>query len=75
VRGPYGAMATQAAKDALKGTTGYDYDTVRGAGWVAERFEFVRRLTNLRWHHHQAVATLPPAEADAGRGRLKILDV
>lgn len=46
--------------------TGYDYDTINGARWVADKIEFVRRRTNLSWSHHKEVAGFEtPAEQDA----------
>lgn len=60
----YGEMASQAAKDALKDTTGYDYDTVRAAGWVASRIEPVRRRTDLPWNHHREVASMDRNDQD-----------
>jgi N6-adenosine-specific RNA methylase IME4 len=45
--------------------TGFALDTIQNAKWVASRFpEFFRRLKNLTWTHHQAVAALEPADAD-----------
>lgn len=51
-------------KDAL-GTLGYSYQTLRNLAWVAGRFELSRRRDNLSWGHHEEVAGLEPAEADA----------
>ena len=42
--------------------TGYDYATLNGLRWVAERVEVVRRRTNLSWSHHKEVAALEPAD-------------
>jgi hypothetical protein len=39
-------------------------ESVRNAMWVSSRIEPVRRLTNLSWSHHQAVASLEPKEQD-----------
>lgn len=60
----YGDMASQAAKDSVLDATGYDYDTVRAAGWVAARIPHVRRRTNLSWSHHREVAAMPPDDQD-----------
>jgi site-specific DNA-methyltransferase (adenine-specific) len=61
----YGEYASQASKDAIKDATGYTYDSVRNAARVAERFEIGRRLPDMPWSHHQAVAALPAEDADA----------
>jgi N6-adenosine-specific RNA methylase IME4 len=50
--------------DAIE-ATGKDYETVRAAKWVAERFpETVRRRTLLSWSHHKEVAALEENAAD-----------
>lgn len=54
----YGEASSQAAP------TGYSAETCRNAAWVAERIEPVRRLTDLTFEHHRAVAALDAAEAD-----------
>jgi hypothetical protein len=41
--------------------TGYDYSTLNGMRWVAERIAIVRRRTSLSWAHHREVAALEPA--------------
>lgn len=56
----YGEKYSQALE-----VTGYDYETLRAAGWVAGKVETVRRRTVLSWSHHKEVAALPPAEQDA----------
>lgn len=61
----YGEMASQASRDMIKDATGYSYDTVRNAGRVAEKFENGRRLPDVPWSHHQAVAALPVEEAES----------
>lgn len=60
----YGEMASQAAQDAIRDRTGYDYDTVRAAGWVASRIEPVRRRTSLSWSHHREVASMDINDQD-----------
>jgi N6-adenosine-specific RNA methylase IME4 len=44
--------------------TGYAYDTLNAARWVAQQVPFVRRRTNLSWSHHKEVAALGPTEQD-----------
>jgi hypothetical protein len=61
----YGEMASQASKDHVEDATGYAYHTIENAGAVARKFENSRRRENLSWSHHDAVASLPPADADA----------
>jgi hypothetical protein len=61
----YGEMVSQAAKDHVEDSTGYAYHTIENAGAVARKFENSRRRDNLSWSHHDAVAVLPPVEADA----------
>lgn len=56
---------------------GFAVETARGAAWVAEKFETVRRITVLNWSHHQVVAGLDPADADrllaeAGREKYSV---
>ncbi len=60
----YGDMASQAAQDAIKDATGYEYSTVRAAGWVAARFEPVRRRTDVSWAHHREVASMAIPDQD-----------
>lgn len=55
----YGEAASQAAP------TGYSLKTVQTAAWVADQIESSRRLEDLSWSHHQAVAALAPPDADA----------
>lgn len=55
----WGEMYAQAVD-----VSGRSYETVRSAKWVAERFDTVRRLTDLSWSHHQEAASLPAADAD-----------
>jgi hypothetical protein len=45
--------------------TELDESTLRGFRYVCQRFERVRRRTNLSFGHHREVASLPPDEADA----------
>jgi hypothetical protein len=40
------------------------YDTCVGAVWVCDRFEKLRRRSNLPVSFHREVAALPPEEAD-----------
>lgn len=61
----YGEMASQEAKDAVTDATGYAYETVKKAAWVASRVTQFRRRNNLSWSHHYEVAALPEDEADA----------
>lgn len=49
---------------AIQEATGYHYDSLRKAAFVSERIESVRRRTDLKWSHHDAVATLEPAEQE-----------
>lgn len=60
----YGQMAPRAAKEAIRDTTGYAYDTVRHAGRVADRFDHGRRRQNVPFTHHAEVSTLPAPYAD-----------
>lgn len=60
----YGEMASQASKDAILDATGYTYNTVRQAGWVASRFELDTRVSNVPWSHHREVADLPAEDAN-----------
>lgn len=60
----YGDMASQATRDAILDATGYTYNTVRQAGWVASRFELDTRVSNVPWSHHREVADLPPSAAN-----------
>jgi hypothetical protein len=60
----YGEMVSQAARDHVEDSTGYAYHTIENAGAVARKFENSRRRENLSWSHHDAVAGLPPVEAD-----------
>lgn len=41
------------------------YQTCKGAGWVCEKFEMVRRRTILPFSFHKEVCALPDDEADA----------
>jgi N6-adenosine-specific RNA methylase IME4 len=43
----------------------YEYQTLINAKVVSSRFELNRRRLNLSWSHHQEVAALAPAQADA----------
>ena len=57
----YGETYAQAIE-----ATGYAEGTLKNAKYVAERFsETSRRRDDLSFGHHQAVAALPPADADA----------
>lgn len=60
----YGEMASQAAKDHVQDATGYTYQTVRRAGYTAERIEPERRRSNLSFSHHAEVAARPPEQQD-----------
>jgi N6-adenosine-specific RNA methylase IME4 len=44
--------------------TGFEYQTVRNAKWVAGRFELSRRRDNLSWSVHAEVAALEPQEQE-----------
>jgi hypothetical protein len=57
----YGARA----KAAAKGIFGLEFQTLRNAGVVAQKFEMSRRRDALTFKHHAEVAALPPATADA----------
>lgn len=61
----YGEMASQTAKSKVEDATGHTFDTVRVAGYVAERFQFESRLSNVPWSYHQAVAPLDDDDAAA----------
>lgn len=45
--------------------TGYDQGTLYNAKYVAGAVPAARRREELPWSHHQAVASLPPADQDA----------
>lgn len=45
-----------------KASQEYDDNSIRNFAWVAEKIPSVRRLTNLSFSHHQAVASLDPIE-------------
>lgn len=53
--GKWGEMYAQAVE-----TTGWDYDRLSKAKWVAARVQFCKRLQNLTWSHHHEVASLDP---------------
>jgi N6-adenosine-specific RNA methylase IME4 len=55
----YGQKYTEAAA-----ATGYAYDSLNAARWVAQRIEVVRRRTNLSWSHHKEVAGLDVPEQE-----------
>jgi len=57
--GKWGEKYLQAAED-----SGYSYQTLRIAKWVASRFELFRRRNKLTFGHHQNVAALDPELAD-----------
>lgn len=61
----YGEMAAQSSKDAVEDTTGYAFQTVKDAGWVAAQMELSRRRDNLAWSYHREVAALEPIDQDA----------
>ena len=44
--------------------THYEYNTLAKFKHVAARFQSLRRRKSLSWSHHEAVASLPPKEAD-----------
>jgi hypothetical protein len=44
--------------------SGFDYQRLRSAKYVADRFDFSRRRVNLTWCEHRVVAPLPSAQAD-----------
>lgn len=43
---------------------GYQYQTLRNAGWVSSSIEPSRRRDNLSWSHHMEVAGLDPKDQD-----------
>ncbi len=53
----YGELSSQEDGDGK-----YDYKTLRQARWVCNQIELSRRLDILSFGHHDAVASLPPAE-------------
>jgi hypothetical protein len=55
----YGESAAQALP------TGYKLQTVKNVASVAGRFELSRRRDDVSFSHHEAVAALPPEQADA----------
>lgn len=52
------------APEALAELTGLDPQTIRGARYVCQRFERVRRRTTLSFAHHREVASLDAERAD-----------
>jgi len=58
----FGEMHAQAVDAAA--LLDYDVDTIRRAMWVAGRFPHVRRRTTMSFAHHEAVASLEPADQD-----------
>ena len=50
----YGEKYSQAVQE-----TGKEYETVRAMAWVADRFEMLRRRSNLSFGHHREVAAPP----------------
>ena len=44
--------------------THYEYNTLAKFKYVESRFQGLRRRKKLSWSHHEAVASLPPKEAD-----------
>jgi hypothetical protein len=55
----YGERYAQAVE-----ATGYNLDTLRKFQWVTDQIPAERRIERLEFGHHDAVAALPPAEAD-----------
>ena len=55
----YGDRASQALE------TGYSYQTLKDAGWVARKIEPSRRRENLSWSIHREVAALDPDIQDS----------
>jgi len=47
----YGEKHAQAIE-----ATGYSYQTIANAKWIAGKFEFSERTENLTWYHHMNVA-------------------
>lgn len=45
--------------------TALSYSSINSARWVASRIPETRRRSELSWSHHEAVASLVPAEQDA----------
>src|SRR5690606_8046587 len=64
----YGAGRFGEKYDAVIAATGYEYQSVANAKWVASRVEFSRRRENLSFGHHAEVAAL---SASAQRDWLK----
>ena len=56
----WGEKYTQALED-----TGYEYDTLARASYMASRFPPDRRRAGLSFSHHREVADLPASEADS----------
>jgi len=52
----YGSTYTEAQR-----ITGYEYESLRKASWVAASVETGTRVPDLSWGHHRAVAALAPA--------------
>jgi hypothetical protein len=55
----YGRMYEQAMQ-----TTGYSYQTLADAKWVAEQYEISARAEKLSWSHHRVVARVEPAQRE-----------
>ncbi len=56
----YGEMYAQAIE-----VTGYDYQTLADAVYVAKHVDFSRRHENLSWSHHKEIASRDPSEQAA----------
>lgn len=61
----YGEMASQAARDEVKQSSGFAYETARQAGRVARRFESGERSPDLEWTHHLYVSDLEIPKEEA----------
>ena len=55
----YGEMYSQALEE-----SDYEYQSLRNAKWVAEKFELSSRLDNLPWSFHQEVVNIEPELRD-----------
>jgi hypothetical protein len=60
-------VARRPSGDAIEDATGhaYNYNTVRNAAIVSEKFESARRRADVPFYHHAEVAVLPEGDADA----------
>jgi len=54
----YGDMASQAAKEEVEVETGYKYQTVVTAAWVATQYAYEERVEGVSWTHHRVAAAI-----------------